>query len=377
MVEAGDMRTDGIAGDSHVRITRKREILIGPRRVIPVCILASQYPDVVKELHKQIMLLDTYDERAGEFMQRMRQVPVNGREMEPAEKDLLRMLESGPRSLIHLTSGTRFPRYYLSFLYAWEDEGYLLRGGFTPTDAAHVLGLYSDWNGEASQLAAQLLARTAGLSVDELCRRVIAGTSDKIAREVLGKVLEDDHGLALDADDKVGHYLIDNALEAVDGASSLHCALKIDYHLVAIGAPVSTYMPEVARMLNTKLSIPEHCGLANAIGAVSGSVVQTVRLLIQPTEEGERVRLHTPTGVEEYANLDECLVAARELGRALATERVRLAGADEFELQVEQHDQRVQVASGWGDEIYLGSELIFTAAGRPGLVKREDVRRDS
>jgi hypothetical protein len=177
-------------------------------------------------------------------------------------------------------------------------------------------------------------------------------------------------GLALGADDKVGRFLIDNALEATDASTNLHCSFKLDYHLVAIGAPVATYMPKVARLLSTKLSIPEHCGLANAIGAVSGSVVQTVRLLIQPTDEGERVRLHLPSGVEEYGTLEEGLEVARTLGRALATERVRLAGAEEFELNIEQHDQRVQVAAGWGDEIYLGSELIITAAGRPALVKR-------
>jgi len=245
MVEAVDMRTAGIGGDSHVRVTHERDVLIGPRRVMPVCILAAQYPDVVKELQKQIMLLDTYDERAGEFMQRMRPVPTNGRLLEEVEKDLLRMLENGPRSLIQLTSGTRFPRFYLSYLYNWEDEGYLLRGGFTPTDAAHVLGLYHDWNTEAARLSAEMLARLAGLSVEEFCRRVIAGVSDKIAREVLGKVMEDDLHLALNLEDKVGRFLVDDALEANGARSSLHCSLKVDYHLVAIGAPVETYMPEV------------------------------------------------------------------------------------------------------------------------------------
>jgi N-methylhydantoinase A/oxoprolinase/acetone carboxylase beta subunit len=370
MVEAVDMRTAGIGGDSYVRVTRERELLIGPRRVIPLCILATQYPDVLKELQKQLVFMEGYDERAGEFMQQMRPIATNGRELEPAEKELLSALANGPRSLIHLTSGTRFPRHYLSHLYAWENEGYLLRAGFTPTDAAHVLGLYGEWNSEASLAGARILARMADLDVETLCRRVIDGTSNKIAREVLGKVLEDERGLSLNNEDRLGAFFVDNALGADATQSSLHCSLKLDYNLVAIGAPVATYMPKVAHMLNTELSIPQYCGLANAIGAVSGSVVQIVRLLLQPTEEGERVRLHAPTGVSEYSTYDEGIAAARQLGRELVAERVQLAGAEEYEIQIEQHDQRVKVAAGWGDEIYLGTELIFTAAGRPGLVKR-------
>jgi hypothetical protein len=35
---------------------------------------------------------------------------------------------------------------------------------------------------------------------------------------------------------------------------------------------------------------------------------------------------------------------------------------------MERIDHTAPVADSWGDEIYLGTELYFTAAGRPGIV---------
>ena len=70
------------------------------------------------------------------------------------------------------------------------DEGYLMRAGFTPHDATLVLGLYDAWNAEAARAGAELLARMARVPVDELCRRVVDGTSDKITRKYWARVLE-------------------------------------------------------------------------------------------------------------------------------------------------------------------------------------------
>jgi N-methylhydantoinase A/oxoprolinase/acetone carboxylase beta subunit len=377
MVEAVDMRTAGIGGDSHVRVTRERTLEIGPRRVIPLCILAHQHPEVLKDLQRQLMLVDVYDELAGEFMLPMRPISRNGREMSEEEGDLIAALSHGPRSLITLTAKARFRRHPLSHLFEWEDGGYLMRAGFTPTDATLVLGLYDAWNSEAAHAGAELLARMAGLPVDEFCQRVVDGTSDKITREVLGKVLEDDRGLSLGEADLVGKFLIDNALGADTRPTALRCSLNVGLHLVAIGAPVDMYMPKVANVLHTELSIPEYAGLANAIGAVSGSVVQTVRLTIQPVDAGEMVRLLGPLGVQEFVDLDDALEVALPLGRKMVEERALLAGAGEFEIQIERHDQTAQVASGWGDEIYLGTELVFTAVGRPSLVKAHRLPADA
>ncbi len=62
-------------------------------------------------------------------------------------------------------------------------------------------------------------------------------------------------------------------------------SLTLHRPLVAIGAPVATYYPMVAERLHTRLCIPPHAEIANAIGAVVGSVMQTIRALVKPLPE--------------------------------------------------------------------------------------------
>ncbi len=50
----------------------------------------------------------------------------------------------------------------------------------------------------------------------------------------------------------------------------------------------------------------------------------------------------------------------------------RQAGAAQVEVQMTRQDRRVDVRAGWGDQLYLGTELIFTAAGRPSPASRKE-----
>jgi hypothetical protein len=51
----------------------------------------------------------------------------------------------------------------------------------------------------------------------------------------------------------------------------------------------------------------------------------------------------------------------------------RRAGAAQIEVQMAREDKDASVKVGWGDQIYLGTELTFTAVGRPSpAALRED-----
>ena len=45
--------------------------------------------------------------------------------------------------------------------------------------------------------------------------------------------------------------------------------------------------------------------------------------------------------------------------------QARQAGAAQVEVKMTRHDKDVLVKAGWGDKLYLGTELVFTAVGRP------------
>jgi Hydantoinase/oxoprolinase. len=134
--------------------------------------------------------------------------------------------------------------------------------------------------------------------------------------------------------------------------------------LVAIGAPVASYYPEVAKRLNTRLVIPPHAGVTNAVGAVASGVVQTVEALITQPSEG-RFRLHLPSAVEDFTDLVSAAARATAAVEAEATAQARRAGAGEVQLSVTRKDNVVKERGGF--EIFIESKIIATAFGRPRL----------
>jgi hypothetical protein len=136
---------------------------------------------------------------------------------------------------------------------------------------------------------------------------------------------------------------------------------------VAIGAPVESYIPAVAKRLDTRLVIPEHAEVRNALGAVVGGVVQTVRVLIQPLVAGGAYRAHLPSEARLFRELEDAVECAQDVARERAEELARRAGAGETKVQVKREDQILRDKRGEADEIYLGTEVIATAVGRPRI----------
>jgi len=360
MVEAVDVHTTGLGGDSHVRFDGEGRLLIGPRRVVPLCLLASEHPEVVEELRSQVAAQRHRDE-AGQFLISWRR-PANW--LSDEDMALLRRLEAGPQSLARLTSETRYGWLLQRRIEQLEAQLVVQRAGFTPTDALHVLGRFQRWNAEASRLGGEILAAQAGLSVETLCERVVQGVSDRVARELVTKVLEDEVGSPDWEREPSAAALLERALNG-PGDGDLSCELRLRRPVVAIGAPVEAYMPRVAEQLHTELIIPPHAEVANAVGAVAGGVIQRQQVLISPLDGGEQFRLHLPNGVHDFDDLEQAVSYAQQVMSAYVEAQAQQAGAGQVKVRMSRTDRRARVAAGWGQEVYLGTELVFTAVGRP------------
>jgi len=370
MVEAVDVHTTGLGGDSHVRFDRQGRLLIGPRRVVPLCLLASEHPEVVDELRCQAASPKRED--VGQLRWHAQFVmscprPVNW--LSEEDVALLRRLEAGPQSLALLTREVRYGWLVRRRIEELEARRVVQRAGFTPTDALHALGRFQRWNAEASRLGAEMLAAQAGLAVEVLCEQVVRGVSDRVATELVSKVLEDEVGPPDWERERSAAALLERALNGPrDG--DLGCELTLRRPLVSIGAPVEAYMPRVAEWLHTELIIPPHAEVANAVGAVAGGVIQRLRVLISSLDGGERFRLHLPDGVCDFVHLEQAVGYAQKVMFARAEALARQAGAGQVEVRMARVDRQAKVGAGWGQEVYLGTELIFTAVGRPSPARR-------
>jgi N-methylhydantoinase A/oxoprolinase/acetone carboxylase beta subunit len=360
MVEAVDVHTVGLGGDSHVRLDGDRRLLIGPRRVVPLSLLASQHPQIKEELRSQAAVPHRMD-LANQFIIARRRP---ARPLDGEEQTILKHLANGPVSLAFLLRESRFGSLVMRRVEGLVAERMIMMTGFTPTDALHALGRLRLWDAEAASLGAQVYAAMSRRSPEDLCEAVVKGVSNRAATAVISKVLNDEAHAPDWEQEPIAAMLVNRALDG-DDDSDLGLALTLRRPMVAIGAPVHAYMPRVAERLHTELLIPPHAEVANAVGAVAGGVVQRHRVLISPLDDGEMFRVHLPDGVRDFRHLEQAVAYAQSEMGIWIESQAQQAGAAHVEVQMEREDREVVVSSGWGDQIYLGTELTFTAVGRP------------
>jgi N-methylhydantoinase A/oxoprolinase/acetone carboxylase beta subunit len=369
MVEAVQIHTTGLGGDSEVVLQEAGGLSLGPRRSVPLSLLGHLYPEALVELSAQAA--KARPGRAdGRFLLRQRPVDPDSGDFSGVQRSILSKVGEGPLPLERL-----FAQGESSYLIELElrrlvERGYLALAGFTPTDAAHVLGRQASWSLPAARAGAAILARRAGVEAEELCRRVVRQVTLQAGRAILAAALAEAHGLDLSEHERVRSELVDRALLDGKPEGLVSVRLTLNRPLVAIGAPVATYYPAVAEALHTRLHIPPHAEVANAVGAVVGSVMQTVRALVAPLDEerGFRVHVQSSEEVQDFSELGPAVQYARQGASDRARALALRAGAASVQVSVTQQDHNVEVS---GDSLFLGSEIAATAAGRPRLQAQE------
>jgi len=371
MVEAIDAHTVGLGGDSEIRIEESGGLTAGPRRVVPLCLLAAQHPGVLSTLQQQVDRFVDDGEASKQrdlarFILRQRRLVEGQGVLTPREQEIWAALEGGPISLPQLFREVEHPALYRECVNRLIAVGLVVVGAFTPTDAVHVLGSYDRWSVEAARLGATLWAGRLHIGPEQFSEQVVRQVEIQLGRVVISSALADEAVSTPVAPDGVGRLFIDRALGG-DQAGSFSVSVEMQRPLIAIGAPVGNYLPPVAERLNARLVIPDHAEVRNALGAVVGGIVQRVRVLIQPLLAGSVYRAHLPSEVRVFQQLEDAVACAQDEAAKKAEELARRAGAGEAKVEVKREDQILTDRRGLAGEIYLGTEVTATAVGRPRM----------
>lgn len=158
-----------LGGDSVIR-WRFDALTIGPERVIPLCRLAVQYPDIVQALRDQIRVTPTHSLPMHEFLT-LGRTDWGTIPMTPEEERLCRALMCGPLSIQQAANLLHLDKYLLDTS-ALEPSGAIVRAGLTPTDVMHVRGDFTAYDTECARLAVSFAAASLDLQPETLCRRV-------------------------------------------------------------------------------------------------------------------------------------------------------------------------------------------------------------
>ena len=364
MVEAADIRTCGLGGDSEVTPVGRGTtggLALGPRRAVPLSLLATQWPEVKDKLAEQLAVAVPMSTDARFVMPLMPNgVPawLTRSEARLAAK----AIEMGPSSVAEI-AGTQLALGAVDRLIG---RGLLTLATFTPTDALHVTGDFTGFDAEAAMLGAKLIARQkTGIG------QPIAETPEELARRTLSE-LHRRTGLALMdaalAHDGAGEMQATNNpllanlyRDGTTGKDSLvKLSLELGTGLVALGASAATHYPHVARRMGVELTVPDHAEVAGAVGAAAGSVRQRVMISVTQPSEG-RYRVHLPGGPRDLGVMDEALASAREVAGQLAEERARKAGATSVSIEISEDIKLVPL--GGGKELFIEALVQATADG--------------
>jgi N-methylhydantoinase A/oxoprolinase/acetone carboxylase beta subunit len=364
MVEAINVRTTGLGGDSETVLDDGEGLKVGPRRVIPLSLLAAQDEAALKVLRRQMDAPANADQ--GRFVRRQREIRSEVRALTPGQQEVWGLIGHDAVALVDLLARVKIAPLYRRYLDELMEQGLVAMSAFTPTDAVHVLGRHRCWSLEAAELGAALWARLLGETPEALSERVVRQVEVQAGRAIMASALAEE-GFAWDGrQDRLERMMIDRAL-GVDGGGAFSLTLSLKRPIVAIGAPVSTYLPPVTSRMGAELRVPEHAAVANAIGTVAGGVTQTVRILIRPVEMDRAYRVHLPSGTRTFDDLEEAVACAREEAEERARALALRAGADRPRVKVERIDRIARGGAGRTEEIYMESEVIARAVGRPRM----------
>lgn len=386
-VQAADIITTGMGGDSHIRLSKKGLLTIGPQKVFPLSWITSLYPHLLEELKKIHKNKYTpINSQPTDILVLIREVELKG--FNQLEKQILEIIGEKPHSLYELgrlldKDPDLLPYERLVSI------GAIHRASLTPSDILHYKGEMDLWSREAAQLGVLayytiyedlvrqgLWSKELLLNSKEIHREVIhlhhfiekvlENIYQSIGKVITQKILEE-QGVDLDWKDPLGAFFFHHLFKEKDSRDLFHLTPSTQIPIIAIGAPVESYFPEIAKRLHASLEIPRHAEVANAVGTVTGKVMERMDLLVKPGDKGGYL-LHAPWGREGFVELEDTIEYALKRGEDEVREMARRSGAYHVEVLVDHRDiftPFVMGEEGTKDDLFLESRIELVAMGRP------------
>ena len=365
MVEAVAMRTTGLGGDSEVHVVTEGLIgglRLGPRRLIPVSLLAVDHGPMVHMMLDRALMADAVGEMDGRFV-----VPMAGQiggqtgGLTVREAAVLARIERPMPLAAALTS-----RLEVAAMERLVARGLVMIAGVTPSDASHVLGRLDAWDGLAAEKAVRLLARRRGGTGDRiapdagvLAQRIVDQLTAQTVDCLLEAAFDEDGGIAGDPVVLARHPLAAAGLSRHRGV--VEVTLRLGVPVIGLGASAAAYYGAVGERLGCEMILPEHAGVANAIGAVVGQVAQRAAGLVSSPGSG-RFTAHFAGGLQSFASRDQALAAMEAAMVDEASTRARAAGAVDVTVVVKRDLREAEVE---GQVMFIEAMVTAVASGRP------------
>ncbi len=362
MVEAVAMATHGLGGDSEVLLADRAlgaDLVVGPRRVVPLVVTAQSHGDFLQSQLRRQLTADTLpQEWSTVFLQPTAKAAEAS--LDRVERQLMERIGDQIVAADTVVEGSRSALATRRLA----ARGVLRMSAFTPTDASHVLGTQSTHDPAVAHAAAQVWSRRCdhrGKAIvetpSEFAEAVVARLVRQSAEKLIAMAFASD-GLSERA---AASEVVAAALDGRPRSSKLVVGLAVP--LVGLGAPAANYYPAIGDLLGTKVEIPEHAEVANAIGAAVGKVRLSRRVTVSAPRRG-LFRVHIGPEPGTFFELEPAKEAAIDQACSAVAAAMAAAGAPEFDLETHWNEKSVDID---GRVLFVEGVATVIGTGRPQL----------
>lgn len=380
-VLAAEISTSGIGGDSRI-VVNGGKFTLTSLRVVPLCIATSQWPQLEERLKviaetKSRLTPESIDIKSVvqdiEYFIKLKD--VENATLSENDVKLLEYVKDEPHSLKEAGDALKIHPFMFKIA-KLEELGIIQRIGLTPTDLLHAEGSYTRYNANASRYGVIHEANKMGMEPDEFIKFAKNKVIEKLTMELLKKLfLEENDTMDLDT------VATDLMMKAIthDIGKDYGCRIKLNKPIIGIGAPVEAYFPQVAKRLDTELILPKYSDVGNAIGAVTGSIIESIEILIKPfqgegSSEDPRCFLFASFGKMEFEKKTEAIEFAKKKGSEIVIEKAKAAGADFVDVKIDMDAKQFSFSEGYEGEVLIEILMTVTAVGKPKeFVRKEKV----
>jgi len=351
-VKAAKIRTACVGCDSRISFISSHEFQVGPDRVVPLSRLASLYPEVERELNnlsnKRSSTLNIYDI---EYWHLSKQIDIESHSLidRNIRADLIKLLQARPLSLTYILAKLNVHHPVQLNADTLIQQGIIERVTLTPTDLLHANGQLNIWNTDCARSILDHVCKIyrwqQGAFIEEVLHRIVSTMVEEsvifLARQDLGLRLPE--GI----DGSWGRWFFDEGLEEKNNYLSVNISSR--FPIIGIGAPANIFIKKVADILHTRFILPSHPHVANAVGAVAGSVIveKEAIIYVQETQDKRVFIVRFEGETTSFKQSEDAFVYAEKMALKSAKHGANEAGAVDPQVQVQRLTegalQRIQV----------------------------------
>jgi N-methylhydantoinase A/oxoprolinase/acetone carboxylase beta subunit len=339
-VKAANLLSIGLGGDSHITLDRENNITIGPERVVPLAYLAQEHPNI--RIRLKSLTQKTWPAPSPKWLEYwfLLREPKNPQLLKTnQEKELVKLLKDSPKAIPELLE--ELGLFHLNQLGADQlvRQEIIGKAGLTPTDLLHVDGRYKLWDTEASQYGLKILSNYLNWESQGVTDFIWSQTVEMIVKAIVEFLSEKKIPPLKSYAGEFGPWVFHNSL--YQEHPHLETQIRLRSPIIGIGAPAEIMLAEVAKCLNTELILPDHYYVANAVGAIAGSVMVSEEILVYPhlSPSGLDVigyYVQARDNREEYEELEDALKYAHDLCQERALSAALRSGADNPQVIVDE-----------------------------------------